>query len=138
MLAFGKLDGADYNDDSEAASSQLVEHIRRSTSCVVDPQFTADYHDPTRRTISNALTVTLMDGTMMDEVVVQAPLGHRFRREEAIPKIMDKYERHLASHYRPDHVKRLMELGSNRIELEKMDMDSFVDLYVEPYLEERA
>src|ERR1700753_715286 len=95
MFVFDRLEATDYSDGGEAATSQLVEDLRKRISCVEDPQFTADYHDPEKRTIANALTVTLRDGTVLEEEVVEAPLGHKWRREEAKPEILKKYIRHL-------------------------------------------
>src|SRR4051812_29228769 len=110
MLVFGRLTTSDYSDGSEAATSPLVESLRKKMKCVEDPQFTADYHDPALRTISNGLTVELNDGTVLEEVVVEAPLGHRLRREEAKPEILAKYKRHLEPHFSADKVKQLLEL----------------------------
>ena len=130
MFVFDRLEATDYPDDSEAATSQLVESLRQRISCVEDPRFTADYHDPEKRTISNALTVTLKDGTVLDEEVVEAPLGHRWRREEAKPEILAKYKRHLGPHYSADHVEKLVALGQDSKTLDSMDVDKYVDLYV--------
>jgi 2-methylcitrate dehydratase len=130
MFVFNRLTAEDYSDGSEAATSQLVETLRKKISCVEDPQFTKDYHDPEKRTIANALTVTLKDGTVLEEEVVEAPLGHRLRREEAKPEIMKKFERHLTPHFSAEQVKKLMELGNNPAELYKMPVDEYVDLYV--------
>lgn len=130
MLVFGRLEATDYTDGSEAATSELVESLRQKIRCVEDPQFTRDYHDPQLRTISNALTVELDDGTVLDEVVVEAPLGHRLRREEAKPEILAKYERHLGPHYGADRVKQLVELGVDKTRLEGTPVDEYVDLYV--------
>jgi len=96
MLVFNRLEATDYTDGGEAATSPLVESLRQKIKCVEDPQLTADYHDPAKRTIANALTVTLKDGTVLDEVLVEAPLGHRLRREEAKPEILKKFERHIS------------------------------------------
>ena len=130
MFAFNRLTAEDYTDGSEAATSPLVESLRKNISCVEDPQFTKDYHDPEKRTIANALTVTLKDGTVLEEEVVEAPLGHRLRREEAKPEIMKKYARHLGPHFSESHVQKLMDLGNNPAELYKMPVDEYVDLYV--------
>lgn len=130
MFVFNRLEATDYPDDSEAATSQLVESLRQRISCVEDPQFTKDYHDPAKRTISNALTVKLKDGTVLEEMVVEAPLGHRWRREEAKPEILAKYKKHLGPHYPADHVDKLVALGQNAKELDAMDIDKYVDLYV--------
>ncbi|EMD69020.1 hypothetical protein COCSADRAFT_105062 [Bipolaris sorokiniana ND90Pr] len=130
MFVFNRLEATDYPDDSEAATSALVESLRQRISCVEDPQFTKDYHDPEKRTISNALTVTLKDGTVLDEEVVEAPLGHRLRREEAKPEILAKYKRHLGPHYPADHVDKLVTLAQDSKTLDNMDIDEYVDLYV--------
>ncbi len=130
MLVFGRLTTGDYTDGSEAATSELVESLRKTIKCVEDPQFTTDYHDPALRTISNALTVELKDGTILDEVVVEAPLGHRLRREEAKPEILAKYKRHLGHHYSPEKVQQLIDLGLDNKKLEATSIDEYVDLYV--------
>jgi 2-methylcitrate dehydratase len=130
MLVFGRLEATDYTDGGEAATSPLVESLRKKIKCVEDPQFTLDYHDETKRTIPNALTVTLNDGTVLEEVVVEAPLGHRLRREEAKPEILAKYKRHLGSHFSEAKVKELVELGNDAKKLESMAVDEYVDLYV--------
>lgn len=101
MFVFNRLIATDYTDGGEAATSPLLESLRQKIECVEDPQLTKDYHDPSKRTIANALTVTLKDGTVLDEVLVEAPLGHRLRREEAKPEILKKFQNHI-SKCRPD------------------------------------
>lgn len=130
MLTFGRLTADDYTDGSEAATSPLVESLRQKIRCVEDPQFTKDYHNPALRTISNALTVELNDGTVLEEVKIEAPLGHRLRREEAKPEILAKYKRHLEPHFSADKVKHLVDLSQNPKELESLSVDEYVDLYV--------
>ncbi|KAI1079608.1 MmgE/PrpD family-domain-containing protein [Whalleya microplaca] len=130
MLVFGRLEATDYTDGGEAATSPLVESLRQKIKCVEDPQFTKDYHDPALRTISNALTVELNDGTVLDEVVVEAPLGHRLRRDEAKPHILAKYKRHLGPHFAEAQVKELVELGVDGKKLEALSVDEYVDKYV--------
>jgi 2-methylcitrate dehydratase len=130
MLVFGRLEATDYTDGGEAATSPLVESLRQKIRCVEDPQFTHDYHNEHMRTIPNALTVTLNDGTVLTEVVVEAPLGHKKRREEAKPVILAKYKRHLGPHFSEAKVQELVDLGNDRAKLENMAVDEYVDLYV--------
>ncbi|KAJ5475775.1 hypothetical protein N7475_001504 [Penicillium sp. IBT 31633x] len=130
MLVFGRLTASDYADGSEAATSPLLEELRKKIRCVEDTKFTTDYHDPTKRTIPNALTVTLNDGTVLEEISVEAPLGHRLRREEAKPEILAKYKRHLEAHFDQARVDELLKLGWDRPQLENYDVDQYVDLYV--------
>ena len=101
MFVFNRLVATDYTDGGEAATSPLLESLRQRIKCVEDPQLTKDYHDPSKRTIANALTVKLKDGTVLDEVLVEAPLGHRLRREEAKPEILKKYKNHIGMFRNP-------------------------------------
>ncbi|KAK4940112.1 ATP-binding cassette transporter CGR1 [Elasticomyces elasticus] len=135
MLCFNRLEATDYVDGSEAASSPLLEDLRKKIKCVEDPQFTKDYHDPSLRTISNALTVTLNDGTVLDEVVVEAPLGHRLRRDEAKPEIIAKYKRHLGHHFDGAKIDELLKLGTDASKLDTMEVDKYMDLYVKEKME---
>ena len=68
-------------------------------------------------------------------MVVDAPLGHRLRREEAKPEIMSKYRRHLGPHFKPSRVDELVTLGNERERLEAMDVDRYMDLYVKETME---
>ncbi|KAL9131684.1 MAG: hypothetical protein Q9217_000425 [Psora testacea] len=135
MLVFNRLLATDYTDGSEAATSPLVESLRRNISCVEDPEFTKTYHDPNMRSIPNALTVTLKDGTVLEEKVVEAPLGHKLRREEAKPEILEKFERHLSPHFAEERVKMLVNLGRDKEKLENMGIDEYMDLYVKEKLQ---
>ena len=130
MLVFNRLTASDYNDDSEAAQSPLVESLRKRIKCVEDLKFTEDYHNPEKRTISNALTIKLKDGTVLEEEVVEAPLGHRLRREEAKPEILAKYHKHIEPHFPAAHVQKLVQLGNDSQSLYKTDVDEYMDLYV--------
>ena len=44
-----------------------------------------------KRSIANAIQIHFKDGTSLENAEVEYPLGHRFRREEAVPKILNKY-----------------------------------------------
>jgi 2-methylcitrate dehydratase len=75
------------------------------------------------------LTVTLEDGTVLEEEVVEAPLGHRLRRDEARPIVMKKYETHTKPHVSAEQWKELDRLSTSPSDLDSMDVDKYVDLY---------
>ncbi|HVY75025.1 MAG TPA: bifunctional 2-methylcitrate dehydratase/aconitate hydratase, partial [Puia sp.] len=87
-IIFGRLTAADYEND--IAADPRIDKLREKIECVEDEQFTKDYHDPEKRSIPNALTVVFDDGTALDEIVVEYPIGHKRRREEGIPKLLEK------------------------------------------------
>lgn len=93
-LIFGRLTARDYEDD--VAEDPRIDALRERMICVEDPQFTKDYHDPDKRSIANALTVIFKDGSKSDEVTIEYPLGHKRRREEGMPLLIEKYRTNLA------------------------------------------
>ncbi|GAA5949760.1 hypothetical protein JCM3765_007679 [Sporobolomyces pararoseus] len=127
-LIFGRLTTEDYSD--KVAADPRIDELRAKIQCVEDKQFTVDYHDPEKRYISNALTVTLNDGTVMDEVALDAPVGHRTRREEGIPLLNAKFERHINPWFNSEHCEKIVKLVSDQQTLENMPVNEFTDLFV--------
>src|SRR5690606_36572659 len=96
-LLFGRLTADDYEDD--IARDPRIDALRSRMICVENPVFTADYHDPDKRSIANGIAIELVDGTSLDEVVCEYPLGHKRRRDEAFPLLEAKFAGSLEPHY---------------------------------------
>ena len=127
-LIYGRLTAADY-EDSIAADSR-IDILRDKMECVEDIQFTKDYFDPEKRSIANALTVELIDGTIFDEVIVEYPIGHKRRREEAIPELLKKFKINLARKFPEKQQHAILDLSLDYERLLKTPVDQFVDLTV--------
>lgn len=127
-LIFGRLTARDYED--EVARDSRIDNLRAKISCVEDVQFTADYHDPEKRSIANALTVIFTDGTRLDEVVVEYPIGHARRRTEGIPLLIEKYKTNLARIFPPGQQDEILDVSLDRARLESMPVNEFMDLFV--------
>jgi 2-methylcitrate dehydratase len=124
-LIFGRLTAADYEDNM--ASDPRIDRLRDKIVCVEDPQFTKDYHDPAKRSIANALTVTLDNGTVLKEVVVEYPIGHRLRREEGIPKLLEKFRINLARKFPEKQQQSILAISLDYSRLINTPVDEFVD-----------
>jgi len=96
-LIFGELTSDSYTDKS--ASDPRIDQLRAKMHCVEDKSFSVNYHDPTKRSIGNALLVELNDGTKLDEVEVEYPVGHKRRRAEGTPLLINKFKRHISHHF---------------------------------------
>jgi 2-methylcitrate dehydratase len=127
-LIFGRLTAGDYED--EVAADPRIDSLREKIVCVEDPQFTRDYHDPEKRSIANALTVELRDGAKLAETVVEYPIGHKRRRKEGMPFLVEKFERNLARRFPAKQRKAILELCLNADRLAATPVDEFVDLFV--------
>ena len=98
--------------------------------CVEDKRFTRDYHDPKKRSIANALTVEFKDGTKLKEVVCEYPIGHKRRRKEGMPLLVEKFERNLARRFLAARQKAILDLCLDAARLEQTPVNEFVDLFV--------
>ncbi|WP_321964024.1 bifunctional 2-methylcitrate dehydratase/aconitate hydratase [Paraburkholderia sp. J7] len=127
-LIFGRLTAADYED--EVASDPRVDALRAKTVCVEDPQFTKDYHDPDKRSIANALTIALSDGTTLDEVVVEYPIGHKRRREAGIPLLIEKFRINLARRFPAKQQQAILDVSLDEARLCALPVNEYVDMYV--------
>ncbi|HZR38166.1 MAG TPA: bifunctional 2-methylcitrate dehydratase/aconitate hydratase [Nevskia sp.] len=127
-LIFGRLTAADYQD--EVAADPRIDALRDRMECVEDPQFTRDYLDPDKRSIANGLTVEFDDGSRLPEVVVEYPIGHRRRRQEGIPLLVEKFRRSLALRIAPKNAGKILHLAEDQARLEATAVQDFVGLFV--------
>jgi 2-methylcitrate dehydratase len=126
-LIFGRLTAADYED--RVATDPRIDALRAKVECVEEPQFTRDYHDPEKRSIANGLRVELIDGTVLEETV-EFPIGHKRRRKEGMPLLVEKFKRNLARRFGEEQQQRILDVSLNRERLEEMPVSEYVDLYV--------
>lgn len=127
-LILGRLTAADYED--EIASDKRIDALRSKMETVEDKSFSADYLNPDKRSIANALTITLNDGTVLDEVVVEYPIGHKRRREEGIPLLIDKFRINLARKFSAKQQKAILDVALDSNKLMNMPVNEFVDSIV--------
>jgi len=127
-LLFGRLTAADYEDD--VARDPRIDALRAKIVCVEDRRFTRDYHDPKKRSIANALTVEFKDGSKLKEVVCEYPIGHRRRRKEGMPILVEKFRTNLARRFPPARQQAILELCQDAARLEALPVRDFVDTMV--------
>ncbi len=127
-LLFGRLNAADYED--EVAADPRIDLLREKIECVEDAQFTRDYHDPDKRSIANGLTVEFKDGKTLAETLVEYPIGHKRRRREGMPVLVEKFRTNLARRFPPKQQQAILELCMDAKRLESTPVDEFVDLFV--------
>jgi 2-methylcitrate dehydratase len=123
---FGRLTARDYED--EIALDPRIDALREKIVCVEDTDYSADYHDPAKRSIANAITVEFNDGTVFDEVAVEYPVGHARRRVEGIPLLIEKYKTNLARIYDTDKQQKIADLCLDYDKLAATPVNEFMDL----------
>jgi 2-methylcitrate dehydratase len=126
-LLFGRLTAADYEDD--IAANPRIDALRAKIDCIEEPRFTADYHDPEKRSIANSLRVELNDGAILEETV-EYPIGHRRRREEGMPLLIEKFKTNLRRRFAEAQQNQILDASLDAGRLDAMPVNEYVDLYV--------
>lgn len=126
-LLYGRLTASDYED--RVAADPRIDALREKMKTVEEPQFTADYHDPEKRSIANSLEIELADGRVLKETV-EYPIGHKRRRVEGIPLLEAKLRTNLARRFPERQQGRILEASLDARALEEMPVHEYVDLFV--------
>ncbi|MBT6683192.1 MAG: 2-methylcitrate dehydratase, partial [Chloroflexi bacterium] len=127
-LIFGDLNADHY--ENETASDPRIDALRDVMTVVEEPRYTTEYLDPEKRSIANAVQVAFKDGTSTDKVEVEYPLGHRRRRDEAIPRLIDKLRYNVGTRFPSEQVEQIVALAESPAELESMPVPDFVELFL--------
>jgi 2-methylcitrate dehydratase len=127
-LIYGRLTAGDYED--AVAADPRIDTLREKMVCVEDKGFSRDYHDPDKRSIANAITVEFKDGKKTGEVVVEYPIGHRRRRKDGIPLLVEKFKTNLARRFPEKQRNAILALCQDAKQLEATPVNEFVDMFV--------
>jgi 2-methylcitrate dehydratase len=126
-LLFGRLTAADYEDG--VAADNRIDALRARIECVEEPRFTADYHNPEKRSIANALRIVFDDDAVLEETV-EYPIGHKRRREEGLPLLIEKFRTNLRRRFAEPQQQRILEVSLDPVRLDRMPVNEYVELYV--------
>ena len=96
-LIYGKVEAKHYQD--EIASNPMIDSLREKMIISENPKFSRDYLDPSKRSIANSITLVFDDGAKSEKITVEYPVGHRNRREEGIPFLINKFKDAIKSYY---------------------------------------
>jgi 2-methylcitrate dehydratase PrpD len=128
-LIFGRLTARDYED--EVASDPRIDALRGSMEVSENAAFSRDYLDPDKRAIGNALQVFFRDGSSTPRIAFDYPIGHRRRRAEGIPELLEKFRANLGTRFATERVERIEAACSDQASLEAMELPDFIDLWIE-------
>ena len=126
-LIFGRLSAADYEDS--VAQDPRIDALRDKMSVEVDERYTREYLEADKRSIANAVQIFYKDGTKSKKVEVEYPIGHRRRRDEGIPLLIEKFKRNLARKISPKNIAKISEICADGVRLESMAFNEFSDLF---------
>ena len=129
MVAIGLISGnvvyEDYED--ERAKDPRIDELREKMDVTEDLQYTKDYHDPEKRAITNSVQIFFKDGSRTDRIEILYPLGHRRRRNEAIPLLESKFINNVSTRYPSWKVGELLKLFRDNKRLDSFPVHLFLE-----------
>jgi 2-methylcitrate dehydratase len=75
------------------------------------------------------VTIEFDDGTRLDELVVEYPIGHRRRRADGLPLLEAKFRTNLARRFARKQQDAILAASLDQATLEAMPVHEYVDLY---------
>ncbi|HEY5102302.1 MAG TPA: bifunctional 2-methylcitrate dehydratase/aconitate hydratase [Steroidobacteraceae bacterium] len=127
-LVFGHLRAEDYEDD--VAQDPRIDALRARMQVRENIDFTQDYYAADKRYIGNALQVFFRDGSATPRVQIDVPIGHRRRRAEGRPLLVQKFEAAVAAHFSPKQSALVQGLFTNPSKLDAMSVNEFMSALV--------
>ena len=132
MTAIGLLKGdlvaEDYEDD--VASDPRIDELRGKMVIQEDERYTKEYLEEDKRSIANAIMIHFKDGSSTEKVEVEYPIGHRRRREQGIPLLIEKFKANLSTQFSENRTKEILSLCEDQSTLENSSVIDFMNLMI--------
>ena len=132
MTAIGLLKGdlvaEDYEDD--VASDPRIDELRSKMVIKEDERYTKEYLEEDKRSIANAIVIHFKDGSSTEQVEVEYPIGHRRRREQGIPLLIEKFKANLSTQFSENRTKEILSLCEDQSTLENSSVIDFMNLMI--------
>ena len=126
-LIFGQLTADHY--ENKIAEDVRIDLLRSKMQVQENKQFSADYLDPNKRSITNAMQIFFKDGSKTEEICIEYPIGHKLRRQEGIPLLIEKFRDNLLTHYTQEQASKILAICQQQASLENMPVNEFIDLF---------
>ena len=123
-LIFGRLTAEDYED--EVAADPRIDQLRAKMQVRENPAFTQDYYAADKRYIGNAVQVFFRDGSASERIAVDFPIGHRRRRAEGMPVLVQKFQSSVDAHFAPKQAERIKALFAKGAQLDALPVNELM------------
>jgi 2-methylcitrate dehydratase len=127
-LIHGRLTPDDYED--QVAADPRIDALRGKMEVVEDPRYSREYLEADKRSIANAVQVFFRDGTASAKVEIEYPLGHRRRRSEGLPLLVEKFRSNAAPRLDRQRADLMTTLLQDRRQLSGLPVPAFMEMWL--------
>ncbi|MCU0707345.1 MAG: bifunctional 2-methylcitrate dehydratase/aconitate hydratase [Pirellula sp.] len=127
-LLHGSLQAEHYE---EAFAKDLrIDALRNKMVVIEDPRFTSDYLAADKRSIGNRIEVIFKDGSANEVLEIEYPIGHRRRRSEAFPLLIQKFLANANDRLPQRQIDAIMQLWNDRERMLSMRLSDWMGHWV--------
>ncbi len=125
-LLYGDLRAEHYED--AVANDPRIDTLRSKMVVLENPQFSIDYHLPEKRAIANSVQIFFNNGECTAKQTIEYPLGHRRRRTEGVPLLLQKFERNMKTHFTAQQLQPISDALASLPTLQALPVSDFMTL----------
>lgn len=131
MTAIGLIFGALTADHYEEATATdpRIDGLRAKMVVTEETRYTREYLEADKRAITNAIKIFFRDSTATEKVEVEYPIGHRRRRREGIPLLVEKFRANAATCFTQEQTAKILASFDNSAKLAQIATASLLDLF---------
>jgi len=129
-LLYGTVTAEHFQDS--VAQDPRIDQLRKKMQVMENPQYSADYLDPDKRSISNAIQVHFTDRTSTKRIEIEYPQGHRRNRTDCYPALQKKFMGALSSRLPPSRAGKVFEMCMDAQLFDSMPVPEFLQMFAEP------
>ena len=126
LLKGSAPEAQDFHDGSPWATSASLAALRERTNIRADQQLTRDYLDLNKKSLASGVTIKLVNGSVLDEVMIDFPVGH-VRCSQTEVRVREKFLKNMGLMFSSTEMMKIIEVVEGE---EDMSISSFVDLFV--------
>ena len=126
LLKGSAPEAQDFHDGSVWATSASLAALRERTDIRVDQQLTRDYLDLNKKSLASGVTIKLVNGSVLDEVMIEFPVGH-LQSSQTEAMVREKFLKNMGLMFSSTETMKIIEAVERE---EDMSISSFVDLFV--------
>ena len=124
LLKGGAPEVQDFQDSSPWVTSTSLSSLREKIDIREDEQLTQDYLDWRKRSLASGVTIELIDGSSLDEVLIEYPIGH-INNSKTADKVREKLFKNMGKISSSENTVRVI----NKLHEDESSIHSFVDLF---------
>nr|QTE75987.1 ZopL5 [Diffractella curvata]BBU42021.1 putative 2-methylcitrate dehydratase [Diffractella curvata] len=126
VLLKGDIPAAqDFQDNSPWATSPELAALRKKIDIRPDEQLTRDYMDLEKRSLAAGITIYLNDGSSLNEVLIEFPVGH-VQSPKTLASLEQKYKRNMGLMFSEAEMARARKAVENNGD---MPVSDFLDMF---------